>query len=498
VQAVAADGVTRFESVGNTLETARLTMRRGSDTLVTVLRRALPIADVASAIGDWSGVVGQGFATRLGIHIERGPCGLLVGVLDSPDQGQTGLPFTGVHVSADSIAIEAEYLELRVSLPRNGGDERTAVMAQRDAPTRVTLRRGVRVTESRRSQDPIAPFPYDEREARYASHAEGIRLTGTLTLPRSPGRHPAVIFISGSGAQDRNETVAGHRPFLVLADFLTRRGFAVLRVDDRGAGGSNGNVLDASIDDLAQDVRGGIDYLRAVSEVDPARIGVLGHSEGGYVAQLVAASDPSIAFVLLLAAPTVRGREVLTAQRAALARAAGDPPVERLVDSLLIDRIFAVIEMRPVDADLSRLVDSTITRWAASLSAEQRSVARKMMARRSARADSESVALWQSAWFKSLFHHDPRPQLERLDMPVFAAYGELDLQVPASQSAPALERAFAGARRDRLTVVRLPRVNHLLQTATTGRIEEYAEIGETIAAGVFDALDRWIGRLMNR
>jgi dienelactone hydrolase len=317
-RATGPDGVASIEWNPDSSEPARLAMLRGRDTATTLLHVTHAPPGLTWVMGDWTGMVGAGFATRLGVHVEAGPCGILVGALDSPDQGQNGLPLSAVRISPDSIRFEARYLDLSITTARRAGEQREAVMVQRGTSSSIVLRRGTRVTEARRSQEPVRPFPYEEREVRYASRASGIQLAGTLTLPRMPGRHPAILLISGSGAQDRDETVAGHRPFLILADHFTRRGYAVLRVDDRGAGQSTGNVLAAGLEDLAADVQAGLDYLRTVPEVDPDRIGLMGHSEGGLVAPLVAAVDPAIAFIGLLAGPAARGRELLTAQRAAL------------------------------------------------------------------------------------------------------------------------------------------------------------------------------------
>jgi pimeloyl-ACP methyl ester carboxylesterase len=495
VRAVGRDGVTSLEWSPDSSNVARLAMLRGRDTVATVLRATSPPTGLNWAIGDWTGMVGDGFATRLGIHVEAGPCGLLVGELDSPDQGQNGLPLTGVRVSPDSVRFEAQYLDLRITTARRPGEQREAVMVQRGTTSSIELRRGVRVTEARRSQEPVRPFPYEEREVRYASRAPGIRLAGTLTLPRVPGRHPAILLISGSGAQDRDETVAGHRPFLVLADHFTRHGYAVLRVDDRGAGQSTGNVLTSGLEDLAVDVLAGLDYLRTVPEIDPGRIGLMGHSEGGFVAPLVAAADPAVAFIGLLAGPAAPGRELLLAQRAAIGRAGGGDEGHRRVDSLLLASIFAVLDTRPDDEHLGARVDSAITAWQARLPAALRPIADSILSARTPAQDSASLALWKSRWFKSIYHHDPRPLLGRLRVPVVAVFGELDIQVPPAQSASELERAFAGSRSGLLTLIRLPAVNHMLQPARTGRMEEYATIEQTVAPEVLAALDRWLARV---
>ena len=358
-----------------------------------------------------------------------------------------------------------------------------------------SLDRGSWETVVRRPQEPRPPYPYEERAAQYDSGSPGIRLAGTLTVPRGPGPHPALVLVSGSGAQDRDERVAGHRPFLVLADYLTRRGYAVLRVDDRGVGGSGGDVLRAGLYDGANDVSAGVEWLRGQPGIDPERVGVLGHSEGGYVAPMVAARDARVGFVVLLGAPATRGRDLFLAQRSALSVAAGDPEDARLLDLELLERIFEVLDSRPPDAELETRVEAAVTSWLASLPEPRRAAAQAVLAARTPEQDAASVELWRTTWFQSLYHHDPLPSLAGTRVPVLAVYGELDLQVPPGLNAPALQAAL-GAGGDRLlTLVRLPGVNHMMQRAKTGRIEEYAEIEETIAPDVLQAIGEFLARV---
>jgi pimeloyl-ACP methyl ester carboxylesterase len=229
--------------------------------------------------------------------------------------------------------------------------------------------------------------------------------------------------------------------------------------------------------------------------MDKARIGLLGHSEGGFVAPIVAAGDSSIAFLLLLGAPAVMGRDVLTAQRSMLARASGTPNIEITVDSLMLATIFSVLDTPLDTARLGATVDSALTRWRTALPATEREVADALLGARSSPQDSTSIELWKSRWFTSFYHHDPAPYLRRVRVPVFALIGELDLQVPAAQSAAGFESLFE-SRRHLLTFHRLPGINHMLQPARTGRMEEYLEIRETIAPDVLTRIEQWLTRVV--
>jgi pimeloyl-ACP methyl ester carboxylesterase len=304
-----------------------------------------------------------------------------------------------------------------------------------------------------------------------------------------------VVLISGSGAQDRDETIAGHKPFLVLSDRLTRSGYAVLRVDDRGTGGSTGNVLNSTLAEIADDVRGAVDFLRATAEVDTAAIGLIGHSEGGYVAPIVAAGNRSIGFVALLGAPSVSGRAVFTAQKSALLRASGATPRTISVDSMLTARVFSVLDAAPPVDSLAQLLDRALASWLRTLPAPERATADSLLRDRTPAQDSASVKFWQSTWFRSVYFHDPASFLRAVDVPLLAILGGLDLQVPAVQNAPAFDRLFQGERRRLLTLQLVPGVNHMLQTATRGTMEEYMRIEETIAPAVLRHVIEWLSRV---
>lgn len=485
-----ADGIIAVELNESS---ARFTSVAGRDTTHATL---LPISSktvTADVAGNWMSAVGPGGVIRLGARLATGPCGTIIGVFDSPDQGQKDLPVTGARMAGDSIVLEAGYMDLRVAMHAHGKNERRATMRQNGVESEIVMRRGTGTT-LRRPQEPVRPFPYAEHEVRFASRSPGIQIGGTLTVPNTRGPHPAIVFISGSGAQDRDETVAGHRPFLVLGDHLTRLGYAVLRTDDRGVGITNGNALQTGLHDVADDVRGALDFLRTRPEVDLTRIGLLGHSEGGYIAPIVAATDSSIAFMMLLGGPAAKGRDVLTAQRSMLSRASDDNEMRVKVDSLFIARLFDVFDKRPDDARLAVVVDSAVNAWLAGLPAAERKLADEILAGRTAAQDSTSISMWQSRWFKSIYHHDPAPFVHAVQRPTFALIGELDLQVPTVQNIPAFETLYA-SRRDLLTLHRLPGINHMLQRAKTGMMEEYMEIEETIAPDVLRSIDNWLSRI---
>jgi pimeloyl-ACP methyl ester carboxylesterase len=299
-----------------------------------------------------------------------------------------------------------------------------------------------------------------------------------------------VVLISGSGAQDRDETVAGHKPFLVLSDHLTRRGYAVLRFDDRSTG------MQTTLDQTADDVEGAVAHLRSLSEIDATRIGLLGHSEGGYVAPLIASRDRRIAALILLGAPAVSGHDVFLAQSSAMLRASGAAEDEVRVDSLIRATVFAVMRRSPADTGLARLVDSATAHLVQRLSPDDRKRADTWFGARTPAQDSSAFMLWRSPWFKSLLRHDAEGVLGAVDLPVLAIYGTFDLQVPASPNVAALERVFRARNSSRLTTRLLPGVNHMMQPATSGAMDQYRLIEQTIAEPVLAALDAWLAKHM--
>ncbi|MGH1561008.1 alpha/beta fold hydrolase [Caulobacter segnis] len=323
--------------------------------VAAVLAPAVAFAQVTPVVGDWYGtlVIPSGPKLALVFHVK--PDGSAT--MDSPNQMAKGMPaaatlangkvtlslsaipagFEGA-LSADGQTLQGQWLQGGGALP-------------------LTMSRTAPVLN--RPQTPKPPFPYRAEDVSYRNPASGLTLAGTLTLPEGAGPFPAVVLITGSGAQDRDETVFGHKPFWVIADALTRKGVAVLRVDDRGTGGSQaGPPGSGGIPALVTDVAAGVAFLRARADIDPARIGLVGHSEGGQVAPLVAAEDPRVAFLVLMAAPGVDGATLLVAQNRALFAASGmpDDQVETLVRNRA-ERFAAVRDARDVADARVRLTE---------------------------------------------------------------------------------------------------------------------------------------------
>jgi pimeloyl-ACP methyl ester carboxylesterase len=340
-----------------------------------------------------------------------------------------------------------------------------------------------------RPQLPLPPFPYGEADI-LVQHPEGHSLAGTLTIPKGDGPHPAVVLISGSGPQDRDETLMGHKPFLVLADHLSRQGIAVLRYDDRGVGESiagEANLADDTSLDFATDVELLVDHLRTRTDIDPNRIGLMGHSEGGLIAPLVAAKrQDAIGFIVLLAGPGVPGGDILTAQVKALLLASGEAPqaVERVsqCQQQLIDAVMSDAPEEDVRASARRLLQSQMAMAEAT----------KDMVIDDNQVDAV-VAQIGGPWMRTFIKLDPAEALASVKCPVLALNGTLDLQVPIDQNLPVIERVVRDAGGD-VTAVRLEGLNHLFQPATKGTIDEYLRIETTFDPDTLVLITQWIQR----
>lgn len=431
--------------------------------------------------GDWTGLLdAAGAELRLVFHIERDESGDLSGTLDSPDQGAYGLVLSAVEAGADgSVRFEfamagGEY----TGRMRADGSGMDGQWTQSGMSFPLALERADEpVLAPKRPQEPRPPFPYTEEDVAFDNPEAGIRLAGTLTIPPGGGPHAAVVLITGSGPQDRDETVFGHRPFLVLADHLTRRGIAVLRYDDRGVGKSTGDFAAATTPDFASDALAAVSYLKTRPEIDPERIGLLGHSEGAIVVPIDANRSGDIAFAVLLASPGVSGRELLVMQAKAINRAAGLPEAVVQQRSALQTRLLDVVSTGVADSVAERQAREILA--AAGLTGEA--------------ADGQVRALL-SPWMKHFLVYDPLPELRRLSIPVLALNGEKDTQVPAAENLGLVEDALREGGNTDVTAAILPGLNHLFQTAETGSPTEYAGIEETMSPAALEMIGDWVAQ----
>ncbi len=446
---------------------------------VTFARGKLPAGPVVTGLdGEWEGALtaATGAKLRLVLRVRTGPYGT-VALLDSPDQLATGITLQTLKRDGDKVSFEQAAIRASFAGVLSGdGKAITGAWTQgASLPLTLTKRTGPAPT-AKRPQVPTKPYPYREEEVAFDS-APGVRLVGTLTLPPGRGPFPAAVLITGSGPQDRDETVMGHKPFLIIADRLTREGIAVLRYDDRGFGKSTGDFGKALTSDFAVDAAAGVAFLRKRSDIEAAHVGLIGHSEGGVVAPMVAAKDPKLGFVVLIAGPGAPLGEVMAAQRLALGPGMGQGPKALAAGQAMMDHALAAMRGAKDDADAEARATAVLTAEGAPLGMSSGQAA--IMARQ-----------LSSAWMRALLDYDPRPTLAQVRAPILAINGSKDLQVPMKQNLDAI-RAATRANPD-VTIVELPGLNHLLQTAPTGAVGEYADIEETVAPIALDTIANWV------
>jgi pimeloyl-ACP methyl ester carboxylesterase len=341
--------------------------------------------------------------------------------------------------------------------------------------------------EFRRPQEPTRPYPYAEEDVTFTNDKAGIRLAGTLTRPRGAGpRCPAVVLLSGSGPDDRDYLAAGHYPFLVLADYLTRRGVAVLRFDDRGVGRSGGDFNKATTEDFAQDAEAAVKYLKRRPDIDPKRVGLIGHSDGGAGAALVASRVPDVAFVVMLAGPGVPGEQIILRQIELGAKAAGSN------DQLVA---WQVGVQKPVVEALKRSADvagaeKALRQLVADVNARLTDEDRRRMG---VGKDFQCEGITGSiAWLRYFATYDPRQALEKVRCPVLALNGDKDLRMSAAENLSEIERALKSGGNPDYTVKQLPGLNHMFQPCATGLPDENVWVEETLAPEALELVGDWI------
>ncbi|GAB5527221.1 MAG: alpha/beta fold hydrolase [Roseivirga sp.] len=456
--------------------------------LIIAILLSAAVLSAQDITGDWNGALDvQGRQTRIILHISEKD-GQLSATLDSPDQGANGLPIS-------SITFEANVLKFELA---NIGASYTGTFAdngfsgnwnQGGGSLPLNFKReAIEKKVTKRPQEPVKPYPYREEEVQFVNKKANIKLAGTLTQPNSAGPHPVVVLISGSGPQNRNEELAGHKPFLVIADYLTRNGIAVLRYDDRGTAKSEGNFSAATTQDLAADATSAVSYLKTRNDIDHQHIGLMGHSEGGIIAPIVAAGSKDVAFIVLLAGTGIPGDELLLMQSRAIASAQGasGPMLDRTLE--INAGAFKIIKEATADTDIEAQLREYILAevpedfWPANMSEDEfvKSQTRAVLA----------------PWMQYFIRYNPALVLPQVKCPVLAVNGDKDLQVPSKANLDAIKAGLAKGGNQQVKTIEYPGLNHLFQKTETGLPSEYGSLEETFSEEVLKDITSWLKELI--
>lgn len=469
--------------------------RRHLSTTLTLALGVLSLSPAAAQepaealVGSWEGSLDTG-AGQLPVvfNIARGPDGALTATMDSPSQGAFGIPVTSVSLEGSAVALEVAQVAggFTGTLSEDGtAMEGTWSQGPASLPLNVTKSEGgAAAAAPDRPQEPELPLPYPSEEVSVSTPDADVVLAGTLTLPEGPGPFPGVVLVSGSGPQNRDEALMGHRPFYVLSDHLTRQGIAVLRYDDRGVGASTGAFGTATSEDFTADALAAVSFLRDHPRVAADAVGIVGHSEGGMIAPMASTRSSDVAFIVMMAGPGITGAQILVLQGQLIARAMGTPEdmiaLNTSTQTRMIETVTAEPDPEMAAPKLRAILDEAI----ATLPAEAREAAGQNI--------ETEIAQINSPWFRYFLTYDPVPTLEQVTVPVLALNGDKDLQVPWRENLEAIQAALERGGNPDATVRRLEGLNHLFQTAELGTPGEYAQISETMSPRALEAVSGWI------
>ena len=451
-------------------------------TFVFVLLGSCSLSYSQDITGQWNGkLVLPNGSLSIVFHITKVGEGYST-VLDSPDQGATGIPTASTIFENNVLSIDIPTIHASYKGEVNAEGNIQGVFVQ-GMPLPLNLEKGEFIQN--RPQEPKAPFPYLIEDIQFRNEAAGITLSGTLTLPSEGEKHPVVVLITGSGAQNRDEELMGHKPFWVIADYLTRKGIAVLRYDDRGVGESEGDFKSALTTDFSTDAGAALDYLKTRKEIDASKMGLLGHSEGGTVAFILAAKNKDVAFIVSMAGTGIKGESIILKQAELLMKSNGMSDLVWKEQELVLRNRYALLTQEKDREEIKKELYESVTKTIPSVLLEDENTKRQI--------DAEVEAM-TSPWYIEFLKYDPILDLKQITCPVFAINGERDIQVVADTNLAAIENAIRSNGNENVEVKTYSGLNHLFQHCETCLITEYSQIEETISPEVLQDIADWLLR----
>jgi uncharacterized protein len=437
--------------------------------------------------GSWLGKIStNGIDLRLVFNLKLNDKDSLIATADSPDQGAKNIPLGRVILEDKKLTIKAPILMGEYNGSITGDSTIDGTWTQRGVTFTLNLKKLKTAFTVNRPQEPKPPFPYTAEDVSFTNDKFNIKLAGTLTIPSGAGPFKAVIMITGSGAQNRNEELMGHKPFLVIADYLSRHGIAVLRYDDRGVGGSQGNYSEATSADLATDAEAAFNFLKNNPKINQKEIGLMGHSEGGLIAPIVTCTHPDIGFIVSLAGPGVPGQQIIIRQSQDIGRLSGEQ--ENLIkeNTETNKKLFAILrkekDNRKAEIKILSLYREILEKKNTSKEDTEKAVNRLKI----------TFGANTYTWLRYFITTDPSIFWKKVKCPVLALNGEKDLQVSAKENLPAIEKALKSSGNESIKTVELADLNHLFQHCKTGLPAEYGTIEETFSPEALKIIADWI------
>lgn len=447
--------------------------------LVAISMVSVNAQDIA---GSWNGKLAlpNGASLTLVFHITQTDQGY-TSIFDSPDQGAKGIPTASTVFDNKTLTISIPAIGASYKGEWKEAGKMEGTFSQ-GVNIPLSLTRG-EVAKPKRPQEPHGPFPYLTEEIKFRNEQAGITLAGTLTLPQQGKNCPVVVLVTGSGPQDRNEELYGHKLFWVIADDLTRKGIAVLRFDDRGVGQSEGNFQSSDGSNFATDAVAALNYLKTRKEINPKKMGIVGHSEGGSVAFMQAARNKDVAFVVSLAGPGVKGDSLMLRQAELIGKSQGATDLAWSMQKPILRNRYALLTTHKSPEVLRQELYEDVVRTIPAESLKEAGIKKQV---------EDGINTMTSPWYLHFMRYDPTADLQKIHCPVLALNGERDVQVDADMNLIAIESNIKKNGNQQVTIKKYPDLNHLFQHCKSGTLSEYGQLEETISPEVLQDMGDWI------
>lgn len=440
--------------------------------------------------GTWNSILeANNIKLRIVFHINEVSKDSLVATMDSPDQGAKNLPATSCVFTNNQLTIKMDQFRIVFSGNYDATlNQISGTFTQAGHSLALTFTRNEQTIETKPNPtEPQPPYPYNSENVFFKNKKDNVTLAGTLTYPKTGNHFPVAVLVTGSGPQNRDEELLGHKPFLVLSDYLTRRGYAVLRYDDRGCFQSTGNFATATTIDFAEDANAAVEYLKTRKEINPQKIGIIGHSEGGLIAPIVAVRNPAVNYIVLMAGPGEKGSQILLSQQSLIAKANG------VSDDL-------IKQQTAVNAHIFNLADSISDTDSLKKSLKNylyneikhNSLLQTQAGDNISQFIDTQIQQITSPWMLTFLRFDPQPTLEKVRCKVLAIAGSKDLQVDPVINLNSIRNALTKGGNKQFSIKEINDLNHLFQECTTGSPNEYAGITQTISPMALETIFNWL------